>query len=192
MVDARFRVASLSDVLSAGMARVRAARDHDGRTLDSCTRSWDDKYLHSSAAHSTATAFQMVNAMGSLQNLRNLPFHKMQSGATSMVRESGNILDIPKAICTRSSRVLGFVNQYRVHLLMAANSFKAGLVMTVLRVACSGPCTATRFHTADENLRCLLGCGEGPDCSRYYTQCPTLFRSLLSGLVPANVSYWCT
>ena len=42
---ARFRVASRSDVLSAGMAHIRAAKGHGGRTLDSSTRSWDDLYL---------------------------------------------------------------------------------------------------------------------------------------------------
>ena len=41
----RFRVASRSDAVSAGMAHVRAAKDHDGRTLQYCARSWDDLYL---------------------------------------------------------------------------------------------------------------------------------------------------
>ena len=42
---ARFRVASRSDAVSAGMACIRAAKDHDGRTLQYCARSWDDMYL---------------------------------------------------------------------------------------------------------------------------------------------------
>ena len=54
----RFRVASRSDVLSANMARIGAAKDYDGSTIDSCARSWDDMYLHSSTAHFTAVAFQ--------------------------------------------------------------------------------------------------------------------------------------
>ena len=32
----------------------------------------------------------------------------------------------------------------------------------------------------DENPGCLLGCSEGPDCSRHCNQCLTLFRSLLA------------
>ena len=36
---AHLRVASQYGVLSAGMARIRAARDYDGRTLGSCARS---------------------------------------------------------------------------------------------------------------------------------------------------------
>ena len=39
---ADFRVASQSAVLSTGMARIRAAKDCCGRTLDSFARSWDD------------------------------------------------------------------------------------------------------------------------------------------------------
>ena len=54
----RFRVASRSDVVSADMARTGAAKDCDGSTIDSCARSWDDMYLHTSTAHFTAVAFQ--------------------------------------------------------------------------------------------------------------------------------------
>ena len=123
----RFRVASRSNVLSARMARVRAAKDHRQK-------------IHSSAAHFTATDFRIVNAMDSLQSLRNLPFHKMQSGAAAVLRQSGNILDIASATCSRSNRALGFVSQHRVHSLMkglcrAANSCKASLIVGALRVA---------------------------------------------------------
>ena len=31
---------------------------YDGSTIDSCARSWDDMYLHSSTAHFSAVAFQ--------------------------------------------------------------------------------------------------------------------------------------
>ena len=161
MVAARFRVASRS-VLSAGMARIRAARDHDGGTLDSCARSWDDKYLHSSTAYFTATAFQMVNAMDRLQNFRSLPFHKMQSAAAYMIRQSGNILDIAHAICTRSSHILGFVIQHRVHSLMnglcrTASSCKANLIVGALRVDCNGLCAATSLALLMKTLDTCSG-----------------------------------
>ena len=52
----------------------------------------------------------------------------------------GNILDIAQAICTRSNRVLGFVHQYCVHLLMkgfcrAANSCEASLIVHYVSLA---------------------------------------------------------
>ena len=49
---ARFRVASQSGCLNAGMERTRATKDHKGGTLEVTTRSWDEKYFH------TTTAFQ--------------------------------------------------------------------------------------------------------------------------------------
>ena len=71
-------------VCPLGMERIRAAKDHDDRTLESVTRRLDEKYLHSTTAFCTAAAFQMVSSMDSLRSLRNLPFHKMQSGAADL------------------------------------------------------------------------------------------------------------
>ena len=55
---ARFCVSSRSMVRSTGIERIRTAKDHFGRTLDSFARSWDEKYFRSSTAHSTTSAFQ--------------------------------------------------------------------------------------------------------------------------------------
>ena len=104
---ARFRVASQSAVLSTGMGRIQAANDHCGRTLESVSRSWDEKYFHSATAYYTTAAFQLVSTMDSLRRLRNLPSHKMQSGAAALIRQSGNILDIATAFCSRSSCAIG-------------------------------------------------------------------------------------
>ena len=182
---AHFRVASHFAQLTPGMARIRAAKDICDRTLDSFTVSWDEKYFPSSTAYSSTSAFQLVYGMDRLRCLRNLPAHKMQSGAATLLRQSGNILDIAQAICKRSNRVLGFVNQYRMHLLMkglcrATISCKPGLVVGAVRVACNGLCTAARFHTVDEHPGCNLGCTEKPDCLRHYNCCPILFDHLKS------------
>ena len=37
------------------------------------------------------------------------------SGVATMLRQSVNIFDTAKAICSRSNRVLGFVIQHRIH-----------------------------------------------------------------------------
>ena len=104
-----------------------------------------------------------------------------QSRAASMIRQSGNILDIAQANCTRANRVLGIVHQYRVHLLMkdhcrAANSCKASLIVGAPRVACNGLCTAAKFHSADENPGCLLGCSERSDRLFTYPRVWSLWR----------------
>ena len=186
---ARFRVASRSDVLSVGMARIGAAKDHDGRTLDSCARSWDDMYLHSSTAHFTAAASRLVNRMDGLQSLRDLPFDKMQSRTALMIRKSGNLLGSASAICSRSNCVhwdlsISIVSIHHSLMKGLCRTARAKLAFTAgaVRIACNGRCTAARFHSADENPGCLLGCSEGLycDCLRHYNQCPSLFRSLLA------------
>ena len=108
-----------------------------------------------------------------------------KSGAAALIRRSDSILDIATALCSRSNSAIGFVNQHRVLSLMeglcrTANSCKAGLVVGALRIAFHGLCTAARFHTDEENRRCLLECYEGPDCTRHYNRCPSLFDSLCS------------
>ena len=65
-------------------------------------------------------------------------------------------------------------------LCRAANSREAAMVVSALRIACIGLCTAARFHTAKENPGCLLGCHEELDCSRHYNRCPILFESSCS------------
>ena len=92
---------------------------------------------------------QLQITLSSVDGLRNTPFmfcalyevHRTiftmstdNQGLLSMIRRRGNILDIAQAICTRSNRVLGFVHQYRVHLLMkclcrSANSCEVGLIV---------------------------------------------------------------
>ena len=141
------------------MARIRGAKDYCGTTLDPFTLSWEDRYFNTSVAYSSTTAFQLVTRMDGLHSLRELPLHKTLSGAAAMLRQSGNILDKAKTICSRSNRVPGFVYQHRVHLLMqslcrTSNWCKPGLVVGALRIACNGLCTVARFHSAEENPMC--------------------------------------
>ena len=97
----------------------------------------------------------------------------------SMIRQSGNILDIASATCSRSNRALGFVSQHRIPSLVkglcrAANFCKAGQIAVALRVACNGLSTAGKKSRMPRGMRSRL------DCLHHYNQCPTLFRSLLA------------
>ena len=130
----------------------------------------------------TSAAFQLVTTMDSIQSLRNQPFHKMQLGTAALTRQSGNVLDIAMAICSRFNCASDFVNQHRVLSLMkglcrVANSCKAGVVVArcVLRVM-----VCARLPSAEENPRCLAKRHEGIDCMRHRNRCPTLFESLCS------------
>ena len=60
--------------------------------FDTFVKSWDDKYFHSSTAHFTTFAFQLVSRMDSLRTLRDLPFHKMQSGSATKIFAAAQIV----------------------------------------------------------------------------------------------------
>ena len=181
---ARFRVASQSTDLSTGMDRIRAAKDNVGRTLDSFVMSWDDKYFHSSTAHFTTFAVQLVSRTDSLRTLRDLPFHKMQSGSATMIRQSGNIIDIATAICSRADCVLGFLNQHRVHSLMKGFCRTTQLVQSWSYRGRPEDClqwpVGARFHTAEGNPGCLIRSATGLNCLRHYSRCPTMFDYFLT------------
>ena len=143
----RFRFASRSAQLSSGMERIRPAKDHCDRTLDSFAASWDERCFRSSTAYFTTSGFQLAAGMDSLRSMKILPVHKMQSSAATLLRRSDNVLDIAQASCARSNRALGFVNRHRVHLLMkglcrTANSCKPDLIAGAVRGTCNGLCTA--------------------------------------------------
>ena len=119
--------------------------------------------MHSSIAHFTDAAFRLVTEWTGSRSLMDLPYHRMHSGAASMIRQSGNLLDIASAICSRSNCALRVFNQHRAlsltqGLCRTANTCKAGLIVGALRIACNGLCTAARFHSAGENSGCLFGC----------------------------------
>ena len=105
-----------------------------------------------------------------------------ESRAATLIRQSGSILDIATAVCSRPNSAIGFVNRHRVlslveRLCRTTNSCKAGMVVGALRIAYNGLCTAARFHTAEENPGCLPGCHEVLDCIRHSNRSPTRFGS---------------
>ena len=93
---ARFRVASRSCCRLEWRAFV-ARKIVVVEPLIPSSLSWEDRYFNTSVAYHTTTAFQEVNRMDGLHSLRDVPFHKTQSGAATMLRESGNILDTAKS-----------------------------------------------------------------------------------------------
>ena len=75
-----------------------------------------------------------------------------------MIHQSGNILDIASATCSRSNRALYFVSEHRILSLMkdlcrAVNSCKAGQIASALRVACNGLCPAGRKSRMSLGMR---------------------------------------
>ena len=114
-----------------------------------------------------------------------------------MFCQSGHILDVAKTICSRSNRVLGFVSQNRVHLLMqslcrTANTCKPGLVVGALRIACNCLCTAGCPVSLSRRQPCVAL--RVPQRTRLLAAlqflsffCST--TSILSGLAPLKVLF---
>ena len=82
----------------------------------------------------------------------------METDAATLLRQSGNILDIAQAICQRSNRILGHVNQYRVHMLM------------------KGLCRVRHLVQTRSHCRC---CPRRMQRSMYHCQIPCFRRSSL-------------
>ena len=83
-------------------------------------------------------------------------------GAAALTRQSGNILDIATALCSRYNSSISCVNQHRVlshmeGLCRGTSTCKVGNVVSALRIAHNGLCTAAIFHSTEENPGCLSG-----------------------------------
>ena len=111
--------------------------------------------------------------------------HKQELCACCVKRDSGQ--GVVNAICSRANRVLGFVSGHRIKSLMqafcrTANSCRPGLIVGALRIACTGLCTAARFH--DDEVRSVgLAAWHGA------TVCGSLLFNHLDSLWP-GVTDW--
>ena len=123
--------------------------------------------------------------MDSLWCLRDLPFHKMQSGVSAMLRQSVNGLDVSSAMCSRSNCALGFCQSASCPFTYerrqsdgqpAANRPYRGRTTYPLHF----PVHSCQVPYSDENPGFFLECCEGLDCSRHHNQYPTLLRSLVA------------
>ena len=57
---------------------------------------------------------------------------------------------------------------------------RPGLLVGFLRILCNGLCTALRFHTAENDHTCRIGCPDEPDSLTHYNECPRLYNIFLS------------
>ena len=83
-IAARFRVASGSATLACGIDRIKAAREDQHAVLASLSADWERRYLTES---SSSDDHCHVNRIDVNHRLRNLPVHKMQAGAATLLRQ---------------------------------------------------------------------------------------------------------
>ena len=80
---------------------------------DECMRLGQSRFVHKEGGHGCGWRQEEVIFL-----TRKKMFLVARPGVATMLRQSGNILDTARAICSRSDHVLGFVSQDRVDLLM--------------------------------------------------------------------------
>ena len=86
----------------------------------------------------------------------------------------------------RIKRVLGPINRHRTadilpHVTRVSRASRSGLLVGFFRILCNGSCTAQRFHTAENDHTCRIGCPDAPDSHSHYNECPRLHNVFLSG-----------
>ena len=57
---------------------------------------------------------------------------------------------------------------------------RPGLLVGFLRILCNGLCTARRYHTAENDHTCRIGCPDEPGSLTHCNECPRLYNIFLS------------
>ena len=114
-------------------------------------------------------------------------FHgtKKQKVATFLLLDKLHTQDFAGPHSRRASRVLGPISRHRIadilhHMNIVSRASRPGLLVGFLRIQCNGLCTARRFHTAENDHTCRIGCQDEPDSLTHYNECPSLYNNFLS------------
>ena len=66
------------------------------------------------------------------------------------------------------------------HMKIVSGASRPGLLVGFLRIFCNGLCTARRFHAAENDHTCRIGCPDEPDSLTHYNVCARLYNIFLS------------
>ena len=104
---------------------------------------------------------------------------KKQKVATGLLLGKLHKQDFDGPLASRASKVLGPISRYRVadiwpHMKIVSRASRPGLLVGFLRILCNGLCTARRFHAAENDHTCRVGCPNEPDSLTDYNVCPRL------------------
>ena len=118
-------------------------------------------------AFNTANAYDIVCRLDRDDTLDEVPQNK-QKVATALLLDKLRKQDFAGFLSSRASRVLGPISRHRVadillHMKSVSRASSPGLLVGFLRISCNGLCTARRFHTAEHDHTCRIGCPDEPD-----------------------------
>ena len=117
--------------------------------------------------------------------LTKSPQNKKQKVATGLLLDKLRAQDFAGSLSGRTTRVLGPISRHRIadilpHMKRVSRASRPGLLVGFLRILCNGLCTAQRFHTAENDHTCRIGCPDEPDSLSHYSECPRLHNIFLS------------
>ena len=116
---------------------------------------------------------------------REVPQNNKQKAATGLLLDKLHDKTLLVLFACRASKVLGPISRHLVadilpHMKIVSRASRPGLLVGFLRILCNGLCTARRFHTAEHDHTCRIGCPDEPDSLTHYNECPALYNIFLS------------
>ena len=133
----------------------------------------------------TANALDLVWRLDRDDIFDHVPQNKKQNVATGLFLEKLRAQDFAGALSSRTTRVPGPISRHRVadilrHMKLVSRASRPGLLVGFFRIICNGLCTARKFHTAENDHTCRIGCPDEPDSLTHYNECPRLHNFFLS------------
>ena len=124
--------------------------------------------------------------------LMNFLKTKKQKVATGLILDKLRAQNFAGLLSGRTTRFVGPISRHCIadilpHLKRVSRAARPGLLVGFLRILCNGLCTAQRFHTAENDHTCRIGCPNAPDTLSHYNECPSLRKLFLFGDTPR----WC-
>ena len=118
--------------------------------------------------------------------MKFLKTKKKQKVATGLLLDKLRAKNFAGLLSGRTARVVGPISRHCIadilpHLKRVSRASRPGLLVGFLRILCNGLCTAQRFHTAENDHTCRVGCPNEPGSLTQYNECPRLRNLFLFG-----------
>ena len=172
--------------LRRSLEKVNEARGHNCTPLFALSFAWEHDFLFPSRTFHTANAFDIVCRLDRDDTLDEVSQNNKQKVVTRLLLDKLRTQDFAGPLSTRASRVLGPISRHRIatilpHMKRVWRASRPGLLAGFLRILCNGLYTARRFHTAENDHTCRIGCPDEPDSITHHNVCPRLYNIFLSG-----------
>ena len=119
-------------------------------------------------AFHTASVFDTICRLDRNDTLVDVPQNNKQEAAAGLLLDELHERDFAGPLACRASKVLGPISRHRVadilpHMQIVSRASRPGLLVGFLRILCNGLCNARRFHAAENDHTCRVGCPDEPD-----------------------------